>query len=103
MGSPWKAIADDNRRQMLILLREEEKTPSEIAKHFDFTLPALSTHLRILKEANLVQDRKEGKNRLYSINKDTMTEMTQFFNTFWTQKLHDLKHHIEEDAKRHQK
>ena len=95
MGSPWKAVADDSRRQMLVLLREGEKTPTEIAEHFDFTLPALSTHLRILNEAGLVSERKEGRNRLYSVNRDAMTEMMQFFDSFWEQQLHDLKKHVE--------
>jgi predicted transcriptional regulator len=40
MDSPWKAVADDSRRQMLLILKDGEKTPSEIATHFDFTLPA---------------------------------------------------------------
>ena len=48
MVTRWKAVADDNRRQMLLLLKDEEKTPTQMASNFDFTLPALSTHLRVL-------------------------------------------------------
>jgi DNA-binding transcriptional ArsR family regulator len=58
MGSPWKAIADDSRRQILVLLKEGEMTPSEIAKSFHFTLPALSAHLKVLKEAELVNEER---------------------------------------------
>ena len=96
MGSPWKAVADDSRRQMLVLLREGEKTPTEIAEHFAFSRPALSTHLRILSDAGLVKERKEGRNRIYSVNRDAMTEMVQFFDAFWEKKLNDLKKHVEE-------
>jgi ArsR family transcriptional regulator, arsenate/arsenite/antimonite-responsive transcriptional repressor len=46
VGSSWKAMAGDNRRQMPLLLKDGEKTPTEMAKSFEFTLPALSTHLR---------------------------------------------------------
>jgi ArsR family transcriptional regulator, arsenate/arsenite/antimonite-responsive transcriptional repressor len=82
MGSPWKAVADDSRRQMLLILKDGEKTPSEIATHFDFTLPALSTHLKVLRDAGLVSERKEGQNRFYSVNRDSMSEMMQFFDLF---------------------
>jgi ArsR family transcriptional regulator, arsenate/arsenite/antimonite-responsive transcriptional repressor len=82
MGSPWKAVADDSRRQMLLILKDGEKTPSEIATHFDFTLPALSTHLKVLRDAGLVSERKKGQNRFYSVNRDSMSGMMQFFDLF---------------------
>lgn len=82
MGSPWKAVADDSRRQMLLMLKDGEKTPSEIATHFDFTLPALSIHLKVLRDAGLVSERKKGQNRFYSVNRDSMSEMMQFFDLF---------------------
>ena len=100
MGSPWKAVADDSRRQMLVLLREGEKTPTQIGEHFSFTKPALSTHLRILSEAGLVTERKVGRNRLYSIRKDAMTEMMQFFDSFWEDRLAALKPHVESKKSR---
>ena len=65
MESPWKAMADDSRRQILLLLKKKNMTPTEILSHFDFTLPALSTHLRILKNCDLVTEKKSGKNRIY--------------------------------------
>jgi ArsR family transcriptional regulator, arsenate/arsenite/antimonite-responsive transcriptional repressor len=82
MDSPWKAVADDSRQQMLLILKDGEKTPSEIATHFDFTLPALSTHLKVLRDAGLVSERKKGQNRFYSVNRDSMSEMMQFFDLF---------------------
>lgn len=82
MDSPWKAVADDSRRQMLLMLKDGERTPSEIATHFDFTLPALSTHLKVLRDAGLVSERKKGQNRFYSVNRDSMSEMMQFFDLF---------------------
>lgn len=103
MGSPWKAVADGSRRQVLLLLKNKERTPSEIATHFDFTLPALSTHLRVLRDAGLVNERREGQNRYYSVNRDSMSEMMRFFDLFWDDRLKSLKEYVEnkERKKRH--
>jgi len=77
--SPWKAMSDDSRRQILILLKEKDMTPTEISKHFQFTMPAISTHLRILKNSDLVVQNKIGKNRIYSLNREKALEMMNFF------------------------
>jgi len=95
MGDTWKAVADGSRRQILLLLKDGEKTPGEIARNFEFTLPALSTHLRVLREANLVGERKVGQRRYYSLNRDKMTEMMSFFDGFWDDSLNRLKRHVE--------
>src|SRR5580658_1327439 len=100
MGSSWKAVADDSRRQVLLFLRDGEKTPTEMAQSFDFTLPALSTHLRVLRDADLVRERKVGQNRFYSVNREKMSEMMTFFDGFWDEKLIRLKHHVEAKGKR---
>jgi DNA-binding transcriptional ArsR family regulator len=81
---------------MLILLKDGERTPSEIASNFDFTLPAVSTHLRVLKDAGLVSERRVGQNRLYSVNRDKMSEMLKFFDLFWDDNLARLKAHAED-------
>jgi ArsR family transcriptional regulator, arsenate/arsenite/antimonite-responsive transcriptional repressor len=95
VGSSWKAVSDDSRRQFLLLLKDGEKTPTEMAKSFDFTLPAFSTHLRVFREANLVTERKVGQNRFYSVNREKMSEMMQFFDGFWDESLQRLKRHAE--------
>ena len=100
VGSSWKAVADDSRRHLLLLLKDGEKTPTEMAASFDFTLPALSTHLRVLREAGLVTERKAGQNRFYSVNREKMLEMVTFFDGFWDDKLANLKRHVEAKSKR---
>jgi ArsR family transcriptional regulator, arsenate/arsenite/antimonite-responsive transcriptional repressor len=100
MGSAWKAVADDSRRQVLLLLKDGEKTPSEIATHFDFSLPALSTHLRILKDADLVKERRAGQRKFYSVNREGMSELFDFLDDFWTERLSDLKHYAEAKDKK---
>jgi DNA-binding transcriptional ArsR family regulator len=103
MGSPWKALADDSRRQVLMLLKSKERTPSEIATHFDFTLPALSTHLKVLRDAGLVSERREGQNRYYSVNRDSMSEMMRFFDQFWDDRLRSLKEYVENRERKKRK
>jgi ArsR family transcriptional regulator, arsenate/arsenite/antimonite-responsive transcriptional repressor len=103
MGSPWKALADDSRRQVLMLLKNKERTPSEIATHFDFTLPALSTHLKVLRDAGLVNERREGQNRYYSVNRDRMSEMMRFFDLFWDDRLKSLKEYVENKERKKRK
>jgi DNA-binding transcriptional ArsR family regulator len=103
MGSPWKALADDSRRQVLMLLKNKERTPSEIATHFDFTLPALSAHLKVLRDAELVNERREGQNRYYSVNRDGMSEMMRFFDQFWDDRLKSLKEYVENKERRKRK
>ena len=102
MGSPWKAIADDSRREILILLKKHPMTPSEISKHFDFTFAAVSVHLRVLRDAGLVTEVKEGRNRYYSINQKEALDLLKFFESLWNYQLISLKEFVQnkEEAKR---
>lgn len=87
-------MADDSRRQVLLMLIDGEMSPSDMAAKFNFTLPALSTHLRILKDAGLIAERKEGKRRFYSLNANGMDELFRFVDAFWAYPLHNLKHYF---------
>jgi len=101
MGSPWKALSDDNRRRILLLLKERDMiTPTEIAGHFDFTLPGVSINLRILKEAGLITEKKEGKNKLYSLNRKTTSDMVRFFDDMHDYELESLKEYAENKEKK---
>lgn len=100
MGNVWKALADDSRRRVLLMLIDGEKSPGEMAAKFNFTLPALSTHLKILKNAGLIVERREGQHRLYSLNADGMDELFEFVDAFWAYPLHNLKLYFKGRAKR---
>ncbi|TAK27052.1 MAG: ArsR family transcriptional regulator [Nitrosarchaeum sp.] len=102
MGSPWKALSDDSRRQILLLLKSREMTPSEIAEHFEFSLPAVSTHLRVLREADLITEQRQGKNKFYSINQKQALGLMKFFETMWGYKLDSLKEFVENKEKKKQ-
>lgn len=100
MGSPWKALSDDSRREILLLLKKREMVPTEIAEHFNFTLPALSSHLRILREADLITENKKGKNRYYSVNRKRTMELIEFFEDMYDYKLNALKEYVENKEKK---
>jgi len=102
-GSIWKALAEDNRRRILLLLREHEMYPTEIAKHFNTTLAAVSTNLRILKDADLIKETREGQRKRYSINPKTTMEIKDFFDKMWGQSLEDLKVFVEEKSDKEKK
>jgi DNA-binding transcriptional ArsR family regulator len=95
MGSKWKALSDDSRREILLLLKRKEMAPTEIAEHFNFTLPALSSHLRILKDADLVTENKQGKNRFYSLNRRRTLDLVAFFEDMYDYNLNSLKEYVE--------
>ena len=95
MGSQWKALSDDSRREILLLLKRKDMIPTEIAEHFNFTLPAVSTHLRILKEAELITEKKQGKNRFYSLNRNRMLKLIEFFEDMYDYNLDSLKEYVE--------
>lgn len=101
MGSPWKALSDDNRRQIMLLLKKKEIiTPTEIAQYFNFTMSGVSINLRILKEADLITEKREGKNKLYSLNRKTTAELARFFDDMYDYKLNSLKEYIENKEKK---
>lgn len=96
MGSPWKALSDDNRRELLFLLgKKDSMIPTEIAEHFKSTLPAVSIQLRILKEADLITERKLGKNRFYSLNGKKSLKLIEFFEDVYEYNLSSLKEYVE--------
>ncbi|AMR88619.1 MULTISPECIES: autorepressor SdpR family transcription factor [Bacillus cereus group] len=68
MNDLFKALADPTRRKILDLLKERDLTSGEIASHFNMSKPSVSQHLNILKQSNIVKNRKEGKYIFYSLN-----------------------------------
>ena len=97
--SVWKVLSEDSRRQILLLLRERDMYPTEIAKYFNTTLAAVSTNLRILKDADLIKENREGQKKRYSINPKTSMEIKDFFDKMWGHSLNDLKEFVEKNGK----
>jgi DNA-binding transcriptional ArsR family regulator len=91
MEAALKAIAEPRRRAILRLVREDERTAGDIARSFEVTRPAISQHLRVLKEAGLVDERREGTRRFYRARPETLRELRQFLEEFWDEGLERLK------------
>ena len=70
-----KALSDPIRREILNLLKDGRKAAGEIASHFDITDAAISRHLSVLKEANLIRDTREGKFIFYDLNASVLEEL----------------------------
>jgi len=95
MEAALKAIAEPRRRQILTLVRDEELSAGEIAGHFEVTRPAVSQHLTVLKEAGLVDERRNGTKRLYRARPEGLGELKQFLEDFWGDRLAALKREAE--------
>lgn len=94
----FQAIADPTRREVLRLLAERELPISEITLHFSISRTAIAKHLQILSEAELVSDRKVGRERRYRLQPESLLELKQwvaYYEQFWSNKLSILKHIVE--------
>jgi len=67
-----KALADDTRQQILVMLLEQELCVSDIVEAFAMSQPSISHHLNVLKQFGLLTSRKEGKQVYYTVNRDTV-------------------------------
>ena len=77
------ALADSTRRQLFELLRDGPHTVSELASRLPVTQPAVSQHLKVLKEARLVAVRKQGNRRIYSIDPRGLAELRAYVEGLW--------------------
>ena len=92
------AIADPIRRRLLELVRDREVPAGELAAEFDVSRPAVSRHLRVLREAGLVRERRHGKLRLYQADPAPLAELRAWLDTYWSDRLLALKRVAEEES-----
>src|SRR5438552_8888460 len=88
-----EALADPTRRQIVELLAESEHNAGEIAARFTVSRPAVSRHLRVLREHGLVQTRQEGQQRIYSLDPAPLAELDEWlarYRAVWTNRLDAL-------------
>lgn len=91
MDRALHAIAEPHRRRILRLVTDHELTAGDIAAHFRVTRPAISQHLRVLREANLVTSRREGTRRYYRTRPQGIADLRAFLDDFWDTHLQQLK------------
>jgi DNA-binding transcriptional ArsR family regulator len=94
-----RAIAEGRRRDILRLVWDAELSVGAIASYFEVSRPAISQHLRVLYDAGLVGERREGTRRLYRARPETLAELRDFLESFWEGRLTLLKHAAEDDER----
>lgn len=86
MNSAFKALNDPTRREILQLLKNKDLTAGEIVQQFNISGPSISHHLDLLKQAGLVEARKEGQFIYYSLNTTVVDEILKWFIQFSSKK-----------------
>ena len=100
MEEALRAIAEPRRRAILRLVWDAELSAGQIASQFAVTRPAVSQHLRVLKDAGLVTERREGTWRYYRARPEGLAELRTFLEGFWDDQLHHLKIAAEREERR---
>jgi DNA-binding transcriptional ArsR family regulator len=90
MDATARALSEPTRRRILQLVKDDERTVSEIAEHFEVSRPAISQHLRVLQDAELVVVRSEGTRRFYKARPEGLAELAQWMAEFWGDALSAL-------------
>ncbi len=99
----FAAISHRGRRQMLDLLNQDESSVSVIAAHFDMCRPAVSQHLRVLRDAGLVTERRYGRERRYRLVPEQLSPVRDWlapYERFWDDHLQRLQNHLSRGGKK---
>ena len=97
-GQVFRAVADPTRRGLLDLLRQGERSVTDLMGPFVITQPAMSQHLRVLREAGLVRHRRQGRQRIYSVDAEPLHEVFDWvarYETFWRRRLQALAEYLD--------
>ena len=87
----YAALAEPSRRRILDLLREGERSVTDLVERLPLRQPGVSKHLKVLREAGLVDVRREGKRRWYGVRAEPLTEMAE-----WLRRFDALERHLKE-------
>lgn len=100
--SAFSAIADPTRRAILDLVRTRELSAGDIARRFPVSRPAIAKHVRVLRQAGLLRERRASTQRFYSLDPAALQAVDQWlapYRLFWAARLVDLKRVVEDEAK----
>ena len=92
----WTALGDPTRREIFERLARHPRAVGELARELPVSRPAVSQHLKVLKEAGLVIDRPAGNRRIYQVDPDGVAALRAELDRFWTQALANYKRLVEE-------
>lgn len=102
-GEAFRAVADPTRRAVLDLLRDGERTVGELCARFDISQPAISQHLKVLRETGLVSVRRDGRVHYYKLEPLPLREVAQWidhYEQFWDEKLDALGAYLDKQGDR---
>lgn len=100
MEAVLRAIADPRRREIIRLVRFDERSAGDIASCFDVSRPAISQHLAVLRAAGLLNERRDGNRRMYQARPEALEDVRAYVEEFWTDHLTRLKTAAEKEGKR---
>ncbi|TMW70350.1 ArsR/SmtB family transcription factor [Alteribacter natronophilus] len=95
----FQAVADPTRREIVQMLANEDMAVTRISSRFAMSRPAISKHLKVLAEAELVSVRKAGREKRYRLEPEALNELREWlawFDRFWDNKLEKLRHEVED-------
>ncbi|MBE7537339.1 MAG: winged helix-turn-helix transcriptional regulator [Opitutaceae bacterium] len=98
-----EALADPTRRRIVELLARSDRTAGELVKEFDVSAPAISQHLKVLREAGLVTTRDEGQLRIQSLNPEGLDKVDAWIEktrSFWSRRLDALERELRAEDER---
>lgn len=90
-----RALAEPQRARIVRLVGDTELAAGEVAAQFDITAQAVSQHLRVLREAGVLHERRDGTRRLYSLRPEAIESVRQFLEELWPSSLTALKREVE--------
>jgi DNA-binding transcriptional ArsR family regulator len=96
----YAALAEPSRRRILDLLRDGERSVNELVARLELSQPGVSKHLRVLREAGLVEVRPEGRRRWYALRAQPLSEVDEWlapYRAHWAGQLDSLERHLEEN------
>jgi DNA-binding transcriptional ArsR family regulator len=95
-----QALGDPTRRSIFERLRAGPRAVGELARELPVSRPAVSQHLRVLKEAGLVTEQRDGTRRIYGVDATSVAELRDYFDTFWSDTLESFKRAAEQEQGR---
>jgi DNA-binding transcriptional ArsR family regulator len=90
------ALGDETRRAIFELVADQPRAVGEIATYLPVSRPAVSQHLKVLKDAGLVVDRPAGTRRIYQVNPEGVAMLREYLDTFWNRALVAFKQTVEQ-------
>lgn len=100
MPTTYEALAEPHRRQILDLLRSRERLVGELVERLGLSQPGVSKHLRMLRDAGLVNVRRDAQRRWYGLRPEPLAQVDAWlapYRAFWSDRLDALERHLEEN------